>query len=59
MCRVQLYGSGVTGAESFVSDAFPDWKGSLFLTKERDEQGERAITIFASREGHELPLAPR
>lgn len=58
MCRVEVFHHDPHGAQAFVMDAFRDWRGSLFVAKDRQEGGEHVVTIIASREGHELPLAP-
>jgi hypothetical protein len=59
MCRIEVYHVEPNGVQTFIMDAFRDWGGSLFVAKDRVEQGEHVATIIASREGHELPLAPR
>jgi hypothetical protein len=59
MCQVDVFHTDPGVAQRFLMDAFLSWPGSLFVAKERNEQGEHAMTIIASREGHEPPLAPR
>lgn len=58
MCRVEVFHHDPNAGQAFVMDAFRDWPGSLFVAKDRQERGEHVVTIIASREGHELPLAP-
>jgi hypothetical protein len=59
MCQIELTSSEPGGAQQVVMTAFRDWPGSLFVARDRQERGESVVTIIASREGHEPPLAPR
>lgn len=59
MCQVEVFHTDPSASQMFLMNAFRSWPGSLFVAKDREEQGEHAVTIIASREGHEPPLAPR
>lgn len=59
MCQIEMADHDANSGPALVMNAFRDWPGSLFLAKDRQEGGEHVVTIIASRDGHELPLAPR
>lgn len=59
MCQVQVLHTDPVAARDFLLQGFGDWPGSLLVTEDRQEPNGQAVTILASREGHEPPLAPR
>lgn len=59
MCQVEVAHTNPGGSQAFLMNAFRDWPGSLFVAKDRQDQGEYVVTIIAAREGHEPPMAPR
>lgn len=59
MCQIEVFHADPAASQMFVMEAFRSWPGSLFVAKDRQDHGEHVVTVIASREGHELPLAPR
>jgi hypothetical protein len=59
MCQIEVRHADAETAQTFLMKGFRGWPGSLFVASDREDQGQRAMTIIASREGHEPPLGPR
>lgn len=59
MCQIEVVHTDANASQMVLVNAFRDWPGSLFIAKDRQDHGENLVTIIASREGHEPPLAPR
>jgi hypothetical protein len=59
MCELQLTHADARIQADFLRNGFHEWPGSLFVSEETKEHGEVAVTIIASREGTEPPIAPR
>jgi hypothetical protein len=59
MCEVQVTHADAKAQADFLMTGFRGWPGSLFVTAEKPEHGEIAVTIIAAREGTEPPIAPR
>lgn len=59
MCEVDVTHADSKAQADFLLTGFTGWPGSLFVAGETPQHGEVAVTIFAAREGTELPIAPR
>ena len=59
MCQLELAHRDVEAHNRLLMNGFHDWRGALFVADETPENGEYLVTLFAAREGSELPLAPR
>lgn len=59
MCQVEIAHADERAAQAFLLDGFGDWPGSRFVAAQRQEAGEQVVTIIASRQGHEPPIAAR
>ena len=59
MCAVQVTHPDANALGEWLRKGFRGWPGSIFVTSEQDQRGELAVTIIASREGTEPPIAPR
>ncbi len=59
MCQIEVAHADERAAQAFLMDGFGDWPGSRFVAGQRQEAGEQVVTIIASRQGHEPPIAPR
>jgi hypothetical protein len=59
MCQVEIAHTSPEAHGEFLMNGFRGWRGSVFVAEEKQEHGELVVTLFASREGMELPLGPR
>ncbi len=59
MCEVSVTHADAKAQSDFLMGGFHGWPGSLFVTGEKQEHGQIAVTIIAAREGTEPPIAPR
>lgn len=59
MCRLEVVHTELEASNELLMKTSRGWPGMLFVAKDLQEQGQRTVTVFASREGHLLPLAPR
>lgn len=59
MCRIDLSHPDAEAHSRFVMEGLRDWPGSIFVADEIQKDGEYIVTLYAAREGTELPLGPR
>lgn len=59
MCQVDVSHTAHEAHEAFLMDGFRGWGGAVFVAGDKQQYGERLVTLLVSREGMELPLGPR
>jgi hypothetical protein len=59
MCQVEVSHTAPEAHEAFLMDGFRGWGGAVFVAGDKQQYGERVVTLLVSREGMELPLGPR